>query len=215
MCGRYASFLPAEALSRIFGTRNPLPNITPSWNLAPTQPAPVVRRHPETGERHLDLLTWGFQAHWVLPENTAPRPINARAETVSTSGKFRDAFARRRCIVPADAFYEWMVIEGGKQPYAIARQDGQPMAFAGIWAAYYDVADTVTRTFAIITTNAGTDVAALHNRMPVILEPADWPAWLGEVEGIPPRCCARRQKGRCGSGRWLGRLATRGTTGRN
>ena len=103
MCGRYASFLPAEALSRIFGTRDPLPNIAPSWNLASTQSAPVVRRHPDTGERHRDLARWDFQAHWTLPENTAPRPINAWAATVATSGKFRAAFARRRCIVPADA----------------------------------------------------------------------------------------------------------------
>ncbi len=185
MCGRYASFLPAEALSRIFGTRNPPPNIEATWNLAPAQLAPVVRRHPETGERHLDLLTWGFLAQWTPAINTTSPPINARAETVATSGMFREAFARRRCIVPADVFYEWRVVKGSKQPYAIARQDGRPMAFAGIWAAHYDLAGTVRRTFAIITTAAGPDVAKLHSRMPVILEPVDWPAWLGEVEGDP------------------------------
>ena len=100
MCGRYASFLPAEAIARIFGAANPLSNLAPSWNVAPTQSALVVRRHPETAERHLDLLS------------------------------------QRRCIVHADAFYEWKVVGGGKRPYAIARQDGRPLAFAGIWESF-------------------------------------------------------------------------------
>jgi putative SOS response-associated peptidase YedK len=185
MCGRYASFLPAEALVRIFGTKNPLPNLEPSWNVAPTNSCPVVRRHPETGERHLDLLQWGLLPYWSKEPTKAQRPINARAETVATSGMFRRAFAQRRCIVPADAFYEWKPVEGGKQPFAIVRHDGQPMAFAGLWESFKWPDDTVLRTFTIITTNAGPDVAELHDRMPVILEPADWPAWLGETEDDP------------------------------
>ncbi len=92
---------------------------------------------------------------------------------------------RRRAIVPAAAFYEWKVIEGGKQPYAIAREDGEPMAFAGLWEAFLFPDSTVLRTFAIITTDAGPDVAELHDRMPVILEPEGWPVWLGEVDGDP------------------------------
>src|SRR5690242_6142409 len=131
MCGRYASFLPAEAVARLFHTTNAPPNVAPSWNVAPTQNAMVVRRHPETGERHVDLLKWGLLTSWTKDPAKTQRPINARAETVATSGVFRGAFKARRCIVPADAFYEWMPVEGGKQPYAIARQDGQPMAFAG------------------------------------------------------------------------------------
>ena len=185
MCGRYASFLPAEAPSRIFGTVNPLPNIAASWNVAPTNSCPVVRRHPETGERHLDLLQWGLLPYWTKEPTKAQRPINARAETVAKSGMFRRAFEQRRCIVPADAFYEWRVVEGGKQPYAITRQDAQPMAFAGLWEGFRWPNDGVLRTFTIITTNAGPDVVELHDRMPVILEPADWPAWLGEAEGDP------------------------------
>jgi putative SOS response-associated peptidase YedK len=133
MCGRYASFLPAEAMARIFGTVNPLPNLAPSWNVAPTNDCAVVRRHPDTGARHLDLLTWGLLPYWTKEPAKARRPINARSETAATSGMFKDALARRRCLVPADAFYEWKGIEGGKQPYAIAREDGQPMAFAGLW----------------------------------------------------------------------------------
>jgi putative SOS response-associated peptidase YedK len=129
VCGRYASFLPAEATARILGTVNPLPNLAP--HVAPTLDAAVVRRHRETGARHLDLLTWGLLPYWTKGPSKARRPINARSETAATSGMFKDALARRRCLVPADAFYEWRVIEGGKQPYAIARQDRQPIAGAG------------------------------------------------------------------------------------
>lgn len=183
MCGRYASFLPAEAIARIFSIRAPLPNFAPTWNLAPTQPALVVRRHPETGERHLDLLTWGLLPYWSKEPTKSQRPINARAETVANARMFRDAFGRRRCIVPADVFYEWRTTPAGKQPYAVARQE--PMAFAGLWEAFRWPDGTVLRTFAMVTTAAGPDMAELHDRMPAILEPADWPAWLGELDADP------------------------------
>ena len=183
MCGRYASFLPAEAIARIFGTSNPLPNLAPSWNVAPTQGAPVVRRHPETGERHLDLLKWGLLPHWTKEPTKAQRPINARSETAAKSGMFRGALSQRRCIVPADAFYEWRAAEGGKQPYAIARHDGQPMAFAGLWESFRWQDETVLRTFTIMTTTPNAEMSDLHDRMPVILNKQDWPTWLGEVEG--------------------------------
>jgi putative SOS response-associated peptidase YedK len=182
MCGRYASFLPAEAVARLFHTVNPIPNFPPTWNMAPTQDAMVVRHHPQTGERHLYLLKWGLLPYFTKDPVRARRPINARAETVQTSGMFKPAFAKRRCLVPADAFYEWKPVGGGKQPYAIARQDGQPMAFAGLWEGFRWPDGAVERTFTIITTNANAIVGELHDRMPVILEPRDWPTWLGEVE---------------------------------
>lgn len=96
---------------------------------------------------------------------------------------FRSAFGKPRCLVPADAFYEWRVIEGGKQPYAIARQDEEAMAFAGLWEGFKWPDGTVLRTFTIVTTDANAMMAELHDRMPVILEPQDWPTWLGEIEG--------------------------------
>jgi putative SOS response-associated peptidase YedK len=185
MCGRYASFLPAEVLARLFGARNPLPNVAPSWNVAPTQNAMVVRRHPESGERHLDLLTWGLIPHWTKDLEAARKPINARAETVATSAMFRAALAARRCLVPADAFYEWKATAAGKQPYAIARQDSAPLAFAGLWEGWRWPDGDVSRTFAIITTQANATMARVHDRMPAILEPADWPVWLGEAEADP------------------------------
>jgi putative SOS response-associated peptidase YedK len=183
MCGRYASFLPAEAIARIFGTTNPLPNLAPSWNVAPTSDAAVVRRHPETGARHLDLLKWGLLPYWTKEPTRAQRPINARSETAAKSGMFHRALEQRRCLVPADAFYEWKVVEGGKQPYAIARQDGQPIAFAGLWESFRWPDQTVTRSFTILTTMPNAEMSELHDRMPVILEAADWPVWLGEADG--------------------------------
>ena len=185
MCGRYAAFLPAEAVARLFHTVNPLPNVAPSWNVAPTQDAMVVRRHPKTGDRHLDLLKWGLLPSWTKQPAQARRPINARSETVATSGLFRDAFKSRRCIVPADLFYEWKADAAARQPFAIARQDGQPMAFAGVWEAFRWPDGEITRTFAILTTAANADIAALHERTPVILEQSDWPLWVGEADGDP------------------------------
>lgn len=185
MCGRYASFLPPDLIARLFGTTNPLPNLKPTWNMAPTMSAPVVRRNPETGERHLDALTWGFVPAFTKDLKTARRPINARAETVASSGMFRAAFAKRRCIVPAAAFYEWRAEPGGKTPFAIARADGDPLAFAGIWEGWRSPDGEILRSFAIVTTAANMQMSALHERMPVILERADWPVWMAEAPGDP------------------------------
>ncbi len=173
MCGRYASFLPAEALARLFRTANPLPNFAPSWNIAPSQAAPVVRLHPETKARHLDLLRWGLLPHFVKDAGHARRPINAQAETHASSGMFRGAFVRRRCLVPANSFYEFKTTANGKQPYALARADGQVLALGGIWESWRGSGDGVERTFAIITTDPNAEAAPIHDRMPLIVEPAD------------------------------------------
>ncbi|MBV9252259.1 MAG: SOS response-associated peptidase [Acetobacteraceae bacterium] len=183
MCGRFASFLPAEYMARLFRTENPLPNAAATWNLAPTEQALVVRRHPQTGARHLDLLTWGLLPHFTRDPAGARKPINARAETLATSGMFRDAFAQRRCLVPASAFYEWKRAAQGKHPYAIARRDDEPMALAGLWEGFRAPDGGVVRSFAIVTTDANPELAQLHNRMPVIVRPEDWTVWLGEAPG--------------------------------
>jgi putative SOS response-associated peptidase YedK len=185
MCGRYASSLSAEAIARLFRTTGPPPNIEPSWNIAPSQQAPVVRRHPQTGERHLSLLRWGLLPSWTKDLARAARPINARAETIATSGMFRGAFHARRAIVPAEAFYEWHATGTDKQPYAIARVDGQPLAFAGLWEGHRGQDGDITRSFTIVTTDANDDIRALHHRMPLILEPPDWGIWLGDEPGDP------------------------------
>jgi putative SOS response-associated peptidase YedK len=179
MCGRFASQLPAELVARIFRTSNPLPNLAPNWNTAPSQSALVVRRHLETGERHLDALKWGLLPYWTKAPAKARKPINARSETAATSGMFRAALKNRRAIVPCDAFYEWRTMpDGAKEPFAIGRQDRAPVALAGIWEGFKDQQGEVTRSFAIMTTTANATMAFLHDRMPVILEPDAWGTWL-------------------------------------
>ena len=179
MCGRFASYLPPDAIRALFGTSGPVPNTAPSWNMAPTNNAMVIRRHPETGERRLDLLRWGLIPSWTKDLKAARvQPINARSETAGTSNMFKDALAQRRCLVPANAFYEWETRPDGKQPYAIARQDGSPVVFAGVWEWWKAPDRSLLRTFAILTTSANTTMRQLHERMPVILEPDDWTVWL-------------------------------------
>ncbi len=176
---------PVDELRHLFAALGAMPNVAPSWNVAPTQHAPVLRRHPESGERRLDLLHWGLVPHFTADLATARKPINARSETAATSPMFRDALARRRCLVPADAFYEWVQEGKAKQPFAIARADGQPMALAGLWEGWRAADGSVLRSFTILTTQACTTLAALHERMAVVLEPEDWPVWLGEPNGDP------------------------------
>ena len=187
MCGRFASFQSAEAIRALFRTVNPLPEeARSSWNIAPSQPALVVRRHPETRARHLDLLSWGLVPHWTKDLAAARRPANARAETIATAGMFRSAFASRRCLVPADAWYEWQATTAGKQPYAFARIGREPVALAGIWESWKaEGTGKVLRTFCLITTNANPLAATVHDRMPVVIAQEDWRLWLGEAEGDP------------------------------
>lgn len=185
MCGRYASTLSPELIAKVFGTVNPLPNLRPTWNMAPTKDAPVVLRQPESGERHLTALRWGLVPYFTKDLKRARKPINARCETVATSGMFRAAFAKRRCLVPAAAYYEWRDDPEGKTPFAVARVDGAPVAFAGIWEEWQSPEGETLRTFATMTTESNRLLAAIQDRMPVIIEREDWPLWLGEVDGDP------------------------------
>jgi putative SOS response-associated peptidase YedK len=184
MCGRYASFLPPDFIARLFGTVNPLPNLQPNWNLAPTDDAPVIRL-AANGERHLDVLKWGLVPYFAKDLKKARKPINARSETVATSGMFKAAFAKRRCLVPAPVYYEWRDDPEGKTPFA-ARVDDDPVVFAGIWEGWRSPDGEELHTFSTITTDANRQLAAIQDRMPVILEKVDWSLWLGEVEGDVP-----------------------------
>ena len=182
MCGRSASSLPADEMRRLFQIMGELPNVEPSWKIAPSQRAAVVRRHPETGERRLDLLTWSLVPSFTKDLKAARKPINARSETVATSGMFRQALAKRRAIVSADLFYELRAQADGKQPFAIARVGGQPLAFAGLREGWKSPDGEILRTFTILTTEANAEMRAVHDRMPVVLERDAWPTWLGEDE---------------------------------
>lgn len=176
MCGRFASDFPSHALAALFDVTGALPNAPPSYNVAPTQNAPVIRRHPGTGTWRMDLLRWGLVPNWS--KDRGRQPINARAETVRTAAMFRAALASRRCIVPARVFYEWRQGSAPKQPFAFGRRDGKPLALAGLWESWTDPAGELLRTFTIITTTANAVLHTIHDRMPVVLERSAWAAWL-------------------------------------
>jgi putative SOS response-associated peptidase YedK len=127
----------------------------------------------------------GLVPYFTKDLKKARRPINARSETVATSGMFREAFAKRRCLVPAPIYYEWRDDPDGKTPFAVARVDGEPVAFAGIWEEWRSPEGEKLSTFATITTDANTLLASIQDRMPVIIERADWSVWLGEAAGDP------------------------------
>jgi len=167
-------------VARIFDAevRDPgaLAQLGPRYNVAPTQPIEVIVQRDDG--RFLELHRWGLVPSFAKSVSAGNRLINARAETVATSPAFRTAFARRRCIIPADGFYEWRRVGSRKQPFLIHAADDRPLAFAGLWAPWRDPAggDWVL-TAAVVTTRANGIVGQLHDRMPVILEPSEWPIW--------------------------------------
>src|SRR5260221_2954782 len=181
MCGRFqASSSPAE-LARWFETTGPVPNLQQCYNAAPGQHLPIVLRGAETGKRRLVTLRWGLIPAWA--KDASYSTINAMAQTVAIKPAFRDAFKSRRCLVPADAFYEWKQLDATtKQPYRFVMADGSPMAFAGLWEQWNDPASGETlRTFTLITGEPNALCAPIHNCIPVILDAADWQTWLGEA----------------------------------
>ncbi|MFC0407525.1 SOS response-associated peptidase [Roseomonas elaeocarpi] len=183
MCGRYFLQRDPSKTREFFDTSNDTPNLPPSWNVAPTQDSLVVRRDPEGGGRHLGVLRWGLVPRWAKDASGAAKLMNARAEGVAEKPSFRDAFARRRCLVPADGFYEWRTEgPGPKQPYAVALRSDEPMALAGLWEGWKQPDGTWLRTYTIVTTEAEGGITALHHRTPVILPRQHWAAWLGEEE---------------------------------
>ena len=180
MCGRFASYTPPSAIRSIFRTGPLLPNIGARYNVAPTLDVMVVRFNSATGERSLDLLQWGLVPHWAKDPSIANKLINARTEGIDSKPSFRDAFQRRRGLIPVDAFYEWKTGTKPKQPFVIRRVDHEVMAFAGLWEGWKDPDGNWLKTTTIITTSANELVAPLHDRMPVILPPETWARWLGE-----------------------------------
>ena len=190
MCGRFVQKTPLGDIRVLFETANPVPNMAPRYNAAPTDSLAVVRFNPQTQARSLDLLRWGLVPLWAKDPSFGPKCINARSETVATNTIFRDAFARRRCLVPADGFYEWQKKGGKTQPFAIVPADGV-FAFAGLWERWKNPADgSILRSFTIVTGRPNDLCAPIHDRMPVILPPAAWLLWLGEREASPDELLA-------------------------
>ena len=181
MCGRFTQQRPSAELAALFAADDLAGTPGGRYNLAPQQSGLVVVERPEEG-RAIAAYRWGLVPSWARDARIGSRLINARAETVATTAAFRSAFQKRRCLVPADAFYEWeRVAESIRQPNLIRRADGEPMAFAGLWSPWRDPAEPESdwiRTFTIVTTTANATLAPIHDRMPVILAPSDWGAWL-------------------------------------
>lgn len=175
MCGRYVSRIEA-ALEREWELRRPPPPFT-SYNVAPSIDVPVVRLNAE-GERECILMRWGLIPCWAKDAKIGYKMINARAETVATKPAFREPFKRRRCLIPANGFYEWHKTGSVKQPYYIRPKDGSMMALAGVWDAWKNPQAERIHSCAIIVTDANERVAPLHERMPVIIARDAFDSWL-------------------------------------
>lgn len=206
MCGRFVSTSAPDDLARYFAA-NLAPTVTvpggPNYNVAPTAEIFVVRQREQ--QRWLNRCRWGLVPPWSKDASGGARLINARAETVAVKSSFRAAFQQRRCLVPADGFYEWTTVPGHKkrQPWYIHRPDGELYAFAGLWERWRDPghrdqenpdsADGWLRTCCIITAAANDKMARLHDRMPVVLAPTAWAQWLDPAEQDPERLSALLQ----------------------
>ena len=178
MCGRYAQFTSPGDIAEIFGATLDIADLGPRYNAAPMQWLPVIRQRA-SGERVVQTLRWGLLPRWAKDETIANRLINARAETLAEKPSFRSALRKRRCIVPADGFYEWAKRPDGKQPYYIHASDGRILAFAGLWERWSRPDDgEIIDSFTIVTTVANDRMQVLHYRMPVILAPDATARWL-------------------------------------
>ena len=189
MCGRYTITDPVEAqaaLAPVLDDRTPIPDLPPRFNVAPTQMVPIATNRPT---RALELARWGLVPSWAKDLAIGAKLINARSESLGEKPAFRDAFARRRCLVPADGFYEWQRAGKRKQPYFIHDDGRRPFAFAGLWDRWKQPDGTWLISFTIATCAANQLVADLHDRMPVVVAPADWERWL-EREPLPPEALA-------------------------
>jgi putative SOS response-associated peptidase YedK len=197
VCGRYYRRSDKQRIAEAFHLGK-LPDgfvLPPDYNVAPTTFQPVIRTDRETGERELVSMRWGMVPYYAksLAEFKGIATINAKAETLTTSGLWRVPFQRRRCLIPADGFYEWKKLgKATKQPYAFGMADGEPFAFAGLWDAWKEpknspqTVDTWLQSFAIITTDANELTAKVHSRMPVILKPSEYDRWLTRDEAERP-----------------------------
>ncbi|GAB4378590.1 MAG: SOS response-associated peptidase [Elainellaceae cyanobacterium] len=183
MCGRFTLIQQGEAIADQFELEE-VPYVEPRYNIAPTQPVAVVRATAENPERQFTHLYWGLIPSWAKDPQIGARMINARAETVTEKPSFRAAFKRRRCLIPADGFYEWQRSPQGKQPYYFQLDQHQPFAFAGLWEHWQSGAGDEIESCTILTTEANDVLRPVHDRMPVILHPQDYDLWLDpEVQG--------------------------------
>jgi putative SOS response-associated peptidase YedK len=182
VCGRFAFYSPSEATAALFGVDSSI-EVEPHYNIAPSQYIAAIRN--ATAGRELVMLRWGLLPFWARDPAMGNRLINARAETVAEKSSFRAAYRQRRCLVLADGFYEWKAAGGSKTPYYISQQNGEPFAFAGLWESWQskDSAENIQST-ALITTEANEFMAAVHHRMPVILQANSADRWLAGDDSV-------------------------------
>lgn len=179
MCGRFVQNFTLETIKKLFNIGITPTDIASNFNVAPAQEILVILKHDN--ENRLEKLFWGLVPFWAKDISIGSRMINARAETVSKKASFRNAFKKRRCLIPAGGFYEWKGEKGDKQPYYITLPSGEPFAFAGLWETRKDKEsddESVYKSCTIITTEASDSIRELHNRMPVILKPMVYEKWL-------------------------------------
>jgi putative SOS response-associated peptidase YedK len=183
MCGRYRRTTREEELARRWSIPIPEQRDLPiSWNVAPTSEVLAIRLKRDTKAQSFDWLRWGLIPYWSKDKRIAYSTINARAETIDKTPVFRQAFQKRRCLIPADGFYEWRKTRPPKVPFHIALKDESPFCFAGVWEAWKDPSTGEwLRSCSIITTEANELVAQIHDRMPVILRESDFATWLGDT----------------------------------
>jgi putative SOS response-associated peptidase YedK len=178
MCGRYRLSRRKQLVEEYFYTESDEPEWTPRYNIAPSQPVPVIRQNPKEPRRKFSLMRWGLIPSWAKDASVAARMINARSETAGTKPAFRDPLTNRRCLIPADGFYEWSRTGEVKQPYCFEVNDGELFAFAGIWDRWKDPSGIWVKTCSILTTTPNAVTSAVHDRMPVILDPDSYDIWL-------------------------------------
>jgi putative SOS response-associated peptidase YedK len=178
MCGRYRLSRRKQILEEHFDTAPWDDDWSPRYNIAPTQPIPVIRQNPKEPVRQISTMRWGLIPHWAKEASGAARMINARSETAHTLAAFRDALKSRRCLIPADGFYEWAKTPKGKQPYCFQVGNGELLAFAGLWERWRDPSGNWVKTCSILTTTPNAVTSVVHDRMPVILHPDAYDLWL-------------------------------------
>lgn len=182
MCGRYASTRSAADLSALFEAVDETDGeLAPDYNVAPTDPVALVRLSSRVDGRVLSRARWGLVPPWAKDTSGAARMINARSETVATSRAFAPSFERRRCLVPADGWYEWVKLPDRRQPYFMTRPDGESLAFAGLWSVW-GTGESRLLTCTVITAPAVGDLAAVHDRMPLVLPQDRWADWLSATD---------------------------------
>jgi putative SOS response-associated peptidase YedK len=177
MCGRYRLSRRKQLVEEYFDTVSDEPEWAPRYNIAPTQPVPVIRQNPTQPRRETSLMRWGLIPSWAKALSGPPM-INARSETVATTPAFRDPIKLRRCLIPADGFYEWQKTTAAKQPFCFEIKDGELFAFAGIWDRWKDPSGQWVKSCSILTTTPNAVTSPVHDRMPVILNPNDYDLWL-------------------------------------